>query len=51
MSHEWNIDDEGFRVYENKKMDMNEETLEMVKRLRMKAAHIEKVEQSVMEDD
>jgi hypothetical protein len=37
MSHEWNIDEEGFRVYENKRMDMNEDTLEMIKRLRKKA--------------
>jgi hypothetical protein len=40
MSQEWNIDEEGFRVYENKRMDMNEDTLEMIKRLRKKAEHI-----------
>ncbi len=37
MSNQWNIDEKGFRVYKNKKMDMNAETLEMIKKLRLKA--------------
>ena len=34
MNQEWKIDSEGRRVYENKKMDMNEETLVLIKRQR-----------------
>jgi len=36
MSQEWNIDQNGFRVVGNKRMDMSEETLVMIRRLRRK---------------
>jgi hypothetical protein len=50
MSNEWNIDDEGCRVFENKRLNMNEETLEMIRRMRKKAEQVEKVERDMMGD-
>lgn len=34
MSNQWDIDGKGIRIYENKRISMTEETLEMLKRVR-----------------
>lgn len=49
LGKEWNIDEDGFRVIEHRRMGVNNETLGLLKRIREKSHDVEKLERTVMD--